>query len=156
VDHSDLHTEPMLCPFIVAVPDTRMVRVFWGLDVGSGGIFQSPLDGKYFGIVGDGRQELMVFPDTLATPARVPIPSILEFHEKIRANPSTDKWNWFKEAEATETADLLTLVPISAYLVYDSFDTKLDAITLYKRILGLANHQTLALVAAKQFIQDLQ
>ena len=134
-------------PFVVAVPGLgRTLKVVYAVHSGAAhDLFKDTVvEDKLVCLTGEFVEGLQI-PSTLILPKscleciKVKVPDGESFNKK-RLDSNNSKETWFKSS-AVEGAGLVPpLMPVPAFLVYDSFDTGIDAMVLYERWMKARTH----------------
>ena len=127
-------------PFVVAIPNLgRRLKVVYALhNGGAHAIFKdTPVESKLVALTGEYIEQVQL-PSTLVFPAsslaceKVKVPEGADFNRK-RLDADNHKETWFQASKMTEEGLVPAVMPVPAFLVYDSFDTGIDAMVLYER-----------------------
>ncbi len=128
---------------LVHIPNTSKVKICYGLGVGASGIGRtSPLDGKFLTLTGDGGGAAgtptpFLFSTTTRTVEKMGSMTEKQFTTALSTKGPTYSWPLMKTSQVTSSADIMKMAPIPAFLVYDGFDSQLDAADIYERLIFL-------------------
>ena len=143
---------------LISVPRSSKVMLVYCAGRGASPIgTTSNIDGQYLFLTGDAGREL-------GTPQPVVIPTELHHVEDIASmthaqfsTTITTKGEHYtypllNRITVTNKESLMKLAPIPAYLVYDGFNTNLDAAEIYERVLSMDDHDTPTYAHLKHFL----
>ena len=145
---------------LVAIPATGMVKIVYGLGVGSAGIGEAnPLEGKMLMLYGEGDKaigppEILVLGSESNQRITVNDPSDTEVQERLTAKGKTFGRYLIAPRNVTSSAEILRIAAIPAYLVYDGFTNDLHAAEVYERVLQ-CTHTSPMLEHAKSFLRSI-
>ena len=145
-DRSALNLDSNLVAFLIAIPNSRKVRLCYGTGNGFGltGITTNHLQAHMLTLSGEHDTTTMTSPSILTFPPETldllsfKVPTNEEFETERTKLGAGDAVNnkkvWFKAANLTQQVELPKAVPIPAFLVYDGFAGDLDAIEVFERL----------------------
>ena len=144
-DTSHLEDNPLLVPFLLAMPDTtREVRVIYGLGAlptDEEKWKDSPIIDNVLALHGEALAEIappeiMILPDTMLLEDKVKAPQEDAFEmERLADDPKAMRRTYFfRSNEVATTHPLMKAYPIPAYLVYDGFEADIKLLTVYERV----------------------
>jgi hypothetical protein len=129
---------------IVSIPQTAKVRVVYGMGFGSRGIGQtSAISGRFVMLHGDGGKDLgppsvLVLPKEVVDTHKVHGMTHEQFSARLLEKGENFTYPLLARTKLTAKAeDILQLVPIPAYLVYDGFHKDLNAAEVYERLIAM-------------------
>ena len=119
---------------IINIPKSSMIRVLHFFGVGTNPIGgSSPIAGKILSLVDDGSSanppQAMVIPREVIHKTSIWVTDQDSCEHKLN---NTQASPLLKNANFTQEAIILKIMPISAFLVYNGFDVDLYAITIYR------------------------
>ena len=128
---------------LLIVPDTSNVRVIYGTGYCAGSVgASSPIDNKFLALSGEGDAtvgppEVQFFPTTVRGRHRVlnPPDDVVQAALTSRGARYGKHLIVPRSVAPTNTAEIMLIAPIPPYLIYDGFNTVLDAAMVYERLL---------------------
>ena len=127
--------------FVVHIPGSSKLKVCYGLGVGSGTIGQtSPLNGHFLSFTGDGGGEHgvplpFVFPTFARQTQIVGTMTHNQFSTALTVKGDEYGWPLLQNAQVNTKTTTMKMAPIPSFLVYDGFETDLDAAVVYERVI---------------------
>jgi len=143
IDLRDLNGENTIFMAIIMVIGTQKVKVIYGMGRGTAQIGQvSPVANKMLSLFGEGGADL-------GTPQVIVLPDDIRAKYKVRGltdaviitafqggNQAVDQ-PVGRASSVTNKHDIMRIAPIPAHLVFDGFDTDLDASIVYERLMDI-------------------
>jgi len=157
-DLRDLNGDNTIFTAIIAVPGTQKVKVIYGMGRGTTQIGQvSPVANKMLALFGEGGANL-------GTPQVIVLPDDIRAKYEVRCltdavilmafqggNQAVDQ-PVARANAVTNKHNIMCIAPIPAYLVFDGFETDLDASMVYERLMDI-HDKTLMIEHALEFIK---
>eukprot|EP00957_Ditylum_brightwellii_P175741 13382179-Ditylum_brightwellii.AAC.1 len=144
---------------LVNLPHSNTVKMVHGLGMGASGIgAASPVDGKFFFITGEGDKEIgclecLCVPASMRDLIEIKCPLDAQLQEHLHNSNTTLAGHRFVPTSIPEDKmEVMQLVPIPAFLVYDRFVTDLQAEEVYEHLLSLADQTPTWITHAKAFL----
>ena len=143
---------------LISVPRSKMIKLVYCGGMGSSPIgTNSDIDGNYLFLSGDAGNELgSPLPVIIPTPMHLPETVFTMTHNQFSAAFTTKGVRYtyplLQRNAVTTTTSVMKLAPIPAYLVYDGFNTNIDAAEVYERVLSVADHSTPTFTHLKNFL----
>jgi len=140
-DLRDLNGDVAQFTALVSVPDTNMVKVIYGLGIGTAAIGQvSPLANRLLALFGEGGMALgpaqtIVLDATMREKALVKSITAAVVQTVFAAGNVAVNASVQGALAVNEEAEIMNISPIPAYLVYDGFEQDLDAAMVYERLM---------------------
>ena len=143
-DLAALNGEARCFTAIINLPNSHKVRVLYGLGFGTAGIGQrSPLANKLLAMYSEGGTigppPVLVLDATIRTKLNIPNPTNQEIEDAFTAGHTVDRPVQMAR-NVNQKMDLIRVVPIPAYLVYDGLNEDLDAAMVYERLRSSAHN----------------
>ena len=143
---------------LISVPRSSKVKVVY-----CGGIGSSPIgnttdtDGKFLFLSGDAGKELGI-PQPVIIPTQMHLKddtlsmTHAQFSTAFTSKGVNYNYPLLQRSSITNTVRIMLVAPIPAYLVYDGFNTNLDAAEVYERVISFDSHTTPTYTHLKQFL----
>ena len=131
---------------LIYIPNTKMVRLLYGFGIGTSGIGQtSPVDGNILSMYGEsdlqlGPPSVMMLPRTLREIQEVKVMTDMQLTTAL--NVPNYNHPLLQAIAVQTTQNLMKLAPIPAWLVFDGFESDLDAAALYERVITTVDEDT--------------
>ena len=145
---------------LVNVPKTSLVKVVYGLGLGSSpiGSSVSAVDGKLLMLHGDGNKDIgppqpLVLPSTMVEKHSIATMTEAQFSSTLTAKGAGYSYPLLPRASVTTSLEMMQLAPIPPYLVYDGFHENLDAACVLERILVVNPTETPWVKHLKSFLK---
>ena len=140
-------------PFVVSIPGMgRQLKVVYAAHNGAAhDLFKDTQVENQLVCLSGEFVEGVQLPSTLVLPlsslecVKVKVPEGKGFNEK-RLDAGNTKETWYTVSQLTANALVPSLMPIPAFLVYDSFDKGIDAMVLYERWMKARTHDMKAFI----------
>ena len=137
----EFNGDPTPYTFVIHIPGSSKLKVCYGLGLGSGTIGQtSPLNGNFLSLTGDGGGEHgvpmpFVFPTSARQLHTVGTMTHTQFSTALTAKGDEYGWPLLPNAQVNTETSIMKLAPIPAFIVYDGFESDIDAAIVYERVL---------------------
>ena len=128
---------------LINIPRSSKVKVAFGISIGASPIGEtSPLDGTVLCLSGDGGEDLghpppLVLPITILNTASVGVMTHDQFSTALTTKGVNYAHPLLAKIHVTENKDIMQLAPVPPFLVYDGWNSDLEAADVYERILHL-------------------
>ena len=148
-------------PFLVAVPDSRLVRAIYGIGPGEQTLECNGLEDNVIALSGDWDDGIhpqpLKFTEAPFVPSAAQLPTDDEYENKVTNNLPGDLTKKLFQGsalkEAHHTFDILRAVPIPAYLIYDAFDVDIPAETIYTRVMASEHKDEAPFLEIRRFLK---
>ena len=127
---------------LINVPTSKEVKLLYCAGIGASPIGDtSPLDGKFLFLHGEGGNDLgnpdtLVLPGSIRTKVDVLTMSAMQFSTALTEKGANYSHPLLARARVADTSSLMQISPIPPFLVYDGFETNLDAAEVLERVLA--------------------
>ena len=125
---------------IINIPESSKVKVVYCFGIGASPIgVSSNIDGKFVSLTGDGGNDVgspqpLVLPASIRTRQNVSTMTHDHFCQTITAKGANYTWP-LKSRDINNQSSIMQIAPIPAHLIFDGFQTDLDAAEVYERVL---------------------
>ena len=140
-DLRDLNGDQTPFTAMISVPGTHKLKILYGLGFGTSGIGQvSPIAKRLLALFGEGSAimgpaQVISLDPAIRAEARVLNLTDAEIQTVFQTGNHLVDQKVEKANNVTNHADILRIAAIPTYLVYDGFNTDLDAAEVYERVM---------------------